>query len=57
MKLLKQFHPNISKPVTPPHQFLEKRKGYFDLLKPQQTSNHFNITTFVDKNLEDCSHV
>ena len=57
MKLPGQFHPNISEPVTPPHQFLEKLKGYFDFVKPQQTSNHFQITTFVDKNLSDCSHV
>ena len=57
MKLPGQFHPNISEPVTPPHQFLEKLKGYFDFVKPQQTSNHSQITTFVDKNLSDCSHV
>ena len=57
MKLPGQFHPNISEPVTPPHQFLEKLKGYFDFVKPQQTSNHSQITTFVDKNLADCSHV
>ena len=52
-----QLHPNISEPVTPPHQFLEKLKGYFDFVKPQQTTNHSNITIFVDKNLADCSHV
>ena len=57
MKLHGQFHPNISEPVTPLHQFLEKLKGYFDIVKPQQTSNHSQITTFVDKNLADCSHV
>ena len=57
MKLPGQFHPNISEPVTSPHQFLEKLKGYFDYVKPQQTSNHSNIRTFVDKNLADCSHV
>ena len=33
MKLLGQFHPNISKPVTPPHQYLKKLKSYFDLAK------------------------
>ena len=52
-----QLHHNISEPVTPPHQFLEKLKGYFDFVKPQQTTNHSNITIFVDKNLADCSHV
>ena len=57
MKLPGQFHPDISEPVTPPHQYLEKLQGCFDLIKPQQTSNHSNITTFVDKNLADCSHV
>ena len=29
MKLPGQFHPNISEPVTPPHQFLEKLKRLF----------------------------
>ena len=57
MKLPGRFHPNISEPVTPPHRFLKKLKGYFDLVKPQQTSNHSNITSFVNKNLADCSHV
>ena len=57
MKLSGQFHPDVSEPVIPPHQFLEKLKGYFDLVKPQETSNHSYITTFVDKNLADCIHV
>ena len=57
IKLLGQSHPNISKPITPPHQFLEKLKGYFDFVKSQQTSNHSNLTAFVDKNLADCSHM
>ena len=40
MKLPGLFHPNISEPFSPPHQYLEKLKGYFDLIKTQQTSNH-----------------